>query len=97
MTSALIPAMDWDGVETCNTCHSPLGLDAPLCEVCFEAVCESCREEIGGMTHCPECAQLAREFLNTGEVTTSAGESLYPAFAPSTLPSHGQAQFSGSE
>lgn len=85
----LIPAADWDGVDTCNTCHAPLAGAEYLCELCGENVCMDCRDEIGGMTHCPACAQLAREFINGGKVNC-AGETVHTQANPRALPGDGQ-------
>lgn len=52
--------------DTCTACKQPVA-DLGPCACCGESVCQSCRDEIGGLTHCPACAGLAREFINGGD------------------------------
>lgn len=65
-------------------CHACLQAapSATACACCGRTVCESCRDEIGGLTHCPECAADAREFINGGETHGLAPQ----------MPDHGQEQ-----
>ena len=85
-----------DCPDRCCSCKRPLiDQDADLCACCCETVCDDCREDVGGLTHCPTCAASAYEFINAGGDCGQENAGLHATPQSAALPGDGQMQLPG--
>ena len=69
---------------TCATCRHRKA--RRVCACCQWPTCAQCAEEIGGLTHCPDCASDAREFINAAPLEVNDRAAQVPRDGQIVLP-----------